>query len=102
MKSLISELFAFQEKKTKNLYEKALLMVIDTGKKLNVVSMNHISIDGSYFKGNVAVNQLFTGKDIKIVEEIIQVKKVSKKIFNGDTKVLDKVQKVKKKSDENW
>ena len=54
------------------MYEKALLSIVIIGKKLGIVTLKHISTDGSYFKGDASVNNLFTKDDVKILEELIQ------------------------------
>jgi len=54
------------------MYEKALLSIVLMGKKLGIVTLNHISTDGTYFKGDASVNNLFTEEDVKVLDELIQ------------------------------
>ena len=54
------------------MYEKALLAVVMMGRKLGIVTLKHVSTDGTYFKGDASVNKLFTENDVKILEELIQ------------------------------
>jgi transposase len=56
----------------KEMFKKALLSIVVVGRKLGIVTLKHISTDGSYFKANASVNQLFTEDDVKILEELIQ------------------------------
>ena len=53
-------------------FEEALVKINIIGRSLGIVILDHVSTDGSYFKGNASVNQLFTEKDMEIIDELIQ------------------------------
>ena len=53
-------------------FEEALLKINIIGRSMGIVTLTHISTDGSYFKGNASVNKLFTKKDMEIIDELIQ------------------------------
>jgi transposase len=53
-------------------FEEALLKINIIGRTMGIVTLNHISNDGSYFKGNASTNKLFTEKDMEIIDELIE------------------------------
>jgi len=54
------------------LYKEALLKLIATEKKLGFTTFKHISGDGSTFKANASLNNLFSEKDLEIVYKIVK------------------------------
>lgn len=62
----------YARKENVDLYKEALLKLVATGKKLGFTTFKHISGDGSTFKANASLNNLFTEKDLEIIDKIVE------------------------------
>lgn len=62
----------YARKENKGLYKEALLKLVATGKKLGITTFKHISGDGSTFKANASLSNLFSEKDLEIVDKIVK------------------------------
>lgn len=58
-------------KENKELYVKGLITLVATCKKLGITTFKHISTDGTYVKANASTKQLFSEKDLEMVNEIV-------------------------------
>ncbi len=62
----------YARKENVDLYKEALLKLVATGKKLGFTTFKHISGDGFTFKVNASLNNLFSEKDLEIVDKIVK------------------------------
>ncbi|MDR0912555.1 MAG: IS1182 family transposase [Methanobrevibacter sp.] len=58
-------------KENKELYKKSLLSTIVMGVKEGIIKFEHIGLDGTLFKADASVSNLFTEENLKVIDEII-------------------------------
>ncbi|MDR0912358.1 MAG: IS1182 family transposase [Methanobrevibacter sp.] len=58
-------------KENEELYKKALLSTIVMGVKEGIIKFEHIGLDGTLFKADASVSNLFTEENLKVIDEII-------------------------------
>jgi len=58
-------------KENEDLYKKALLSTIIIGIERKMITLEHIGLDGTLYKANASIKNLFTAENLKVVDEII-------------------------------
>jgi hypothetical protein len=56
----------------RRLIEKAFLSTVRIAKKLNLLNLEHLSLDGTKIKANASNNNNLTGKEINVVKKILK------------------------------
>src|ERR1039458_2258421 len=56
----------------RRMIEKAFISTVHIAKKLNLLNLEHLSIDGTKIKANASNNNNLTGKEINVVKKILK------------------------------